>query len=50
MAKEDILKRIAALEDAIWYQEMGDFIDWAKYNKMKEELKQLKKILSDLDD
>lgn len=42
MKNNNLKKEIERLENAIWEEEMGDFINWNKYNKMKRELAEKK--------
>lgn len=45
MAREEITKAIDAIETALWREEMADFINWKKYEQLKKELAELKKML-----
>ena len=41
MTRREIEKRIDQIEDAMWFMEMGEFIDWPKYRQYKDEVQAL---------
>ena len=45
MRKEDIEARIEEINTAIFYEEMADFMNWSRYNKLMAEKQRLQKML-----
>ena len=41
MTREERAKRIQELKDAMWYEEMGEYIDWKRYREYEAELREL---------
>ena len=48
MSRKEIEDRIEVLKDLMWFEEMGDYINWRVYNEWEAELKELKKKLNEL--
>ena len=45
MSKAEIIERIERLENAIWCEQMADFMDWNRYATLKSELAKMKEML-----
>ena len=45
MSKAEIIEIIERLENAIWCEQMADFMDWNRYATLKSELAKMKEML-----
>ena len=45
MSKAEIINKIDRIETALWHEEMASFMNWNRYNRLKKELAELKKML-----
>ena len=47
MAREEIIKELEKVQDAMFMASMADFMDWANYYTLRDKERELKKLLGD---
>lgn len=47
MAREEIMKELEKIQDAMFMASMADFMDWANYYALRAKERELKELLGD---
>lgn len=47
MTREDIMKELEKVQDAMFMASMADFMDWANYYTLRDKERELKELLGD---
>jgi len=48
MAREELMKELERVENAIFIEQMADFMNWANYRKLCEEKIKLQKMIANI--